>query len=623
VDDQTDVRDWWKAARPLSGRQTALADVPDAAARSRKGSSFWKKDFFHKLPRINYIYIRVEIVSIDQNSPGGDVMMRYAKILAPLALVSVHPANAAEATDSVKRVRVAALSFASHCPIYEAYADARDATPGGGLLSGAAASLGNALFPAAAGLAGDSVKAGLDVIGGALEDASRAQAFSVEGHTVYPFYRVEFSKADAPLMTAVPREGCLILKLRAAAPQGTSGLMPDVPATEDDADEDVQQEGASSEAVVDDTAPDSTEVGSEYGDEDLGYTKEQLAGIKTGHDGDYTSKAILGRLLLSMELKVHASAEAIFFEPVYVRYHGPIPGAPKSKPLPAEIHVSLKATPAEHKSADGAPFALARIPLPPVRVGDRWFSDQMGVTSGVVPLRPRTGTLADLDAGLAKQLAEHADKLMELSRLEAQEAFVSAKPVLGGQVAEGEADSLPFTVDDVVPLAKPNSTDAAAIGKSIAELKKDVAGRRAVLRSMAAVYPQVPDSEDSMESSGLQLGATAADVRLVLVKNENRFGMAIAKALKDRSAAAGNAFTNYLTADKPPEWTEADGQYFTAVADLQTAEKTLTDARTAGDGPAIEAARTALMNARIALNAKAVAVKRPPPYPNPIVPPGQ
>ncbi|MEH3100606.1 hypothetical protein [Sphingomonas adhaesiva] len=224
---------------------------------------------------------------------------------------------------------------------------------------------------------------------------------------------------------------------------------------------------------------------------------------------------------------------------------------------------------------------------------------------------------------MAKQLAEHADKVMEVSRLEAQEAFVSGKPVPDGQAAESDADSLPFTVDDVVPLAKPNSTDAAAIGRSIADLKKDIAGRRAILRRMAAVYPQVSDGEDLMESPGLQLGATAADVRLVLVKNENQFGMAIAKALKDRTAAVGNAFTNYLTADKPPEWTEADGQYFTAVADLQTAEKTLADARAAGDGPTIEAARTALLNARIALNVKAVAVKRPPPYPNPIVPPGQ
>ncbi|MEH3099996.1 hypothetical protein [Sphingomonas adhaesiva] len=543
-------------------------------------------------------------------------------VLAPLMLVSVHPANAAEATEPAKRVRVAALNFASHCPIYEGYADARDSTPGGGLLSGAAASLGNALFPAAAGLAGDAVKAGLDVIGGALEDASRAQAFSVEGRTVYPFYRVEFSRAEAPLMTAVPREGCLILKLRAPVPQGTAGLMPDVPATEGAVSEDVQ-EGSGSESEVGDTASQSTDVGSEYGDEDLGFTKEQLAGIKTGHNGDYTNKAILGRLLLSMEIKVHASTEAVFFEPVYIRYNAPISGAPKSKPLPAEIHVSLTTAAVEHKSTVGAPFAVARIPLPPLRVGDRWFSDQMGVTSGVVPLRPRTGTLADLDAGLAKQLAEHADKVMEVSRLEAQEAFVSGKPVPDGQAAESDADSLPFTVDDVVPLAKPNSTDAAAIGRSIADLKKDIAGRRAILRRMAAVYPQVSDGEDLMESPGLQLGATAADVRLVLVKNENQFGMAIAKALKDRTAAVGNAFTNYLTADKPPEWTEADGQYFTAVADLQTAEKTLADARAAGDGPTIEAARTALLNARIALNVKAVAVKRPPPYPNPIVPPGQ
>ncbi|MEH3100607.1 hypothetical protein [Sphingomonas adhaesiva] len=99
--------------------------------------------------------------------------------------------------------------------------------------------------------------------------------------------------------------------------------MPDVPATEGAVSEDVQ-EGSGSESEVGDTASQSTDVGSEYGDEDLGFTKEQLAGIKTGHNGDYTNKAILGRLLLSMEIKVHASTEAVFFEPVYIRYNAPI-----------------------------------------------------------------------------------------------------------------------------------------------------------------------------------------------------------------------------------------------------------------------------------------------------------
>lgn len=277
---------------------------------------------------------------------------------------------------------------------------------------------------------------------------------------------------------------------------------------------------------------------------------------------------------LYVEARVIPIREGIVIRPVLVWYRERLDRAPSSKAA-AELHVNL----AVPGAADlGTSFANARLLLPKLSPGDalNWKTLKSS-TSVVFGGRPTTGFVETRLASMNTAYALVGTRKKEV---------VIAERTLASTLRKDKAKSTIETREAV---------EAARL--ALSDAKSDQASANA--------------SADTLES--VPAGATNAKVRLVVVRDENAFGLAIAKALKGQAEAVGKAATPALIPKS--EWAATDTGYATALAAVATKQREYDTAVGIGS---VDIAKLGdeLFVLKAKLNEAAAASNRPIPYPS-------
>lgn len=412
----------------------------------------------------------------------------------------------------------------------------------------------NPLTAVAVGLVGDVVSAGADALSRALEEASRERTYAATGQASFAFYGIDVPGVDS----------------------ATSAVLQTLPAGKPTCL--IFAVGDLSDQTAAQPLPAPVPSGESAGDAgavvDLG---QKLARLQLPRHPRLFLEAVL-----------EPRADGFVVRPVSLWYREALPSAP-DRALPAELHVTFS-TPAAQgdAAATGAIFAVARIPLPRIQPGAPGPLDLTtlgGYSSVVLPARPRTGRTE-----------------------EALSAFRALQ-------AERVANETELRV--VTRLLGPART-AAAAGNATGAIKavyQALLDREAEARHVQTLLEVRAASLPTAIAAG-SYGSSNVQVRFVLVRDANRFGMAVAAALKARAPAMGQAVTTLLTPDNPLQaWTQLDTAYVTAQGLVQTRLAELTVAQAGGVASTILTAQLALQNAQALANAAAAASGRSLPYP--------
>ena len=288
---------------------------------------------------------------------------------------------------------------------------------------------------------------------------------------------------------------------------------------------------------------------------------------------DLRRKGVTDMPRLYAEAVILPGKEGFVFRPTLVWYESALPGAPKGSTA-AEMHV-LFATPGYEAGTPGIGegFAGARLALPrlaPESVLD--WNQLAGSRSVWLPLRPTEGVIdTAVQAHNAAKTAV-ATRTAELAK--AERALAAAKRL---------------QLRDPGPEA-----DEAAIVADEARQEADAALKAARL-----------SLGDGLSEPA---GATNMQLRIVVIRDANRFGQAIAKALKSQAEAAGKGVTERLTPQA--DWEEEDTAYLTAMITVEQKQKAYDDAVAAGEAAAITAAGDELRLAKAKANEAAVAARK-------------
>jgi len=295
-----------------------------------------------------------------------------------------------------------------------------------------------------------------------------------------------------------------------------------------------------------------------------------------------------------LEARLIALRDGFYVQPAYLAYLAPMPGAP-SRPSNVELHFSF-ATPAAvtENSGRGAIFAVAQIRLPRIAPGKDTIlkSDQL-MNLGSAALSHRSKEAFDAERTRIAQVFDAVPA--------ASDAVDAAKLVLAR--AEKRLKALPAGAD-----AKTREAASEAVETA----------REGVEDQERALQQARQKKEKLLEhlSGSLSGGVTTAVVRFTAIRDANKFGLAVATALKGKAAAAGTALTNHLTETPAPAWTEADTGWVQAMSNVAMAERAFNIAQKTGDSSAVLEKELALRNAKAAANQAAVAAKKPLPYPH-------
>lgn len=286
------------------------------------------------------------------------------------------------------------------------------------------------------------------------------------------------------------------------------------------------------------------------------------------------------------EVAILPSEDDLRIEPLAVWYRKALPGAPPSKAQRAELQVAL-ATAGYSASGDalGSVYAFARMQLPPMRPGDYLTHDALRFTN-LISHASRPPRDADKAAAAGYNLAhaKTATAKEEVAAAEAQLALARAK------------------------LADRNTAvNRLAVETRIGAEKK---AREAAAKANQVSDKTPPDGDQRLSNKG----KTNARVAFIVIRDENKFGKAIAKALGAQAEAVGTAVKNQLT--PAPAWAATDTAYVTAQAGLDSAMATLDAAVREGDPLKIAAAEAAVRVAKAKLNEAAVGADRLPPFPD-------
>lgn len=270
--------------------------------------------------------------------------------------------------------------------------------------------------------------------------------------------------------------------------------------------------------------------------------------------------------------------EGFIFRPMLVWYRTALKGAPKSRTA-AEMHV-LFATPSFDAKTPGigGGFAGARLTLPRLAPGNVLDWNQLqGSKSVWLPLRPTAGVVDAQLQSLNTAYTMVGTRSAELAK--ADKALAAAQRVKArkpGPEADEAVAVAQETVDEATQALK-KASDAVADRKSV------------------------------------PAGATNIQVRFVAIRDANKFGLAVAKALKGQADAAGKGVTDALT--PKPDWATTDTTYLTAMITVEQKQKLYDDAVGAGDAAAIVKTGDDLRIAKAKANEAAVAAMKPLPYP--------
>ncbi len=406
------------------------------------------------------------------------------------------------------------------------------------------------------GVVGDLVGSGLNAIGEALEDASKEKGMVAEGVSHFMLGHI---KPVGPTVTAPrfePAESTCLILYRPG--QGTlSELGTDV---------NVQ---ALRKMIVSATGKDPIADGDNVVSSDL---------LKTLADLGMDEMPAL-----YVEAQVWGLREGMVVRPVLVWYREKMKGAP-DKPAASELHVSF-ATPAAPSASDiGTVFGGARMILPKVKPGTLldWKALRAS-TSVVMPSRPTTGYV-DAQVAAANTLYTTVGTRLQEERT-AERSFKTAQ-----------------------------RKEAA---NSTAETREALAAARIVYEDAQKDRIAAETARNGF-SRAQRAGATNVKLRFVVIREPNQFGLALAKALKTRSAATGTAVGTALTEamTAKPAWTPDDSAYVQALNAVDAKQREYDAAVASGDSAAIALKSDELRLAKAKLNEAAVKLKRPIPYPS-------
>lgn len=269
----------------------------------------------------------------------------------------------------------------------------------------------------------------------------------------------------------------------------------------------------------------------------------------------------------------------VIVQPMVVWYNERFSGASR-KASRSELHVNF-ALP----SADN-PYAVARMTLPKIAPGTvlNW-KELEKYTSLIVAPRPNANDVE-------KELAATNVKLQKFStasieKTKADRALTLAKEKLDAARAKGEGV---FAAEQVVKAAQWTKDDA------------DVAS--------SAAFKAARNATKSYET-----GATNITARFVIIKDANKFGLAVASALKGQAETLGNTVKTELT--PTPDWTAADTTYISAMTAVQSKQSEYDRALADGkDAATLQTLADALVVLKAKANEAAVGVNKPLPFPN-------
>lgn len=418
-----------------------------------------------------------------------------------------------------------------------------------------------ALFaPILAAFAGDLAKSGVNALGDALEQASREQGFVAEGAAGYHAGQIDFiqpmTKAADGSDIAVGWPNALFTPKRKCLHLAVPGA-------------DAIDLIFSDAVLTADNAP-----GFDWRAAD---PKAATAAQKTSRNR-LVALGITNRPVLYAEILLLPGKEAFVARPLLIWNGSGLKGAPKSASA-AELHL-LFATPGfdAAKSGIGTGFAGTRTSLPKLAPQQVLGWDALkGKTSILMPLRPSTGYVDNSVTAFNTAVTQVATAKAALRK--AESAHAAAKRL----AARGN---------------KPESVEALILAAEAEEEAK---------RALQIAELTIADRQSA------EAGAINVQARVVIIRDENKFGMALAKALKGQAEAVGKATTDAIA--PKPDWTAGDTAYLTALQDVELKQKAYDDALAAGDAAATVSAAHALKLSKAKANEAAVASKRQLPYP--------
>lgn len=411
-----------------------------------------------------------------------------------------------------------------------------------------------------AGIAGDLVQSGISALGTALEDASKSRGFVAEGVGSYNFGQIRKATLPDPgepttaldtVAAYAPREHCLILYV----PSG---------------------EGTFGDFLYDKNITDSWSFS-------LNGTKtdgpERAATLARLNDLGFTSMPHV-----YLEAVVLPAREAMIVRPTFVWYRSRYKDKAPTDLAATELHVTF-ATPGfdANKPTIGVPFASVRIKLPKMKpeggkkpkISDsvKGPKDLAGYQSVWVPLRPQAGGVkTTLDAYNA---ALNNKRTKDLEKLQKDRAYERSLKASGSG-----ADAKRATAKD----AKEDAERAAKLANAQTSALKD----------------------------SIAVGATNAEMRFVVIRDENKFLQALGKAIKGQAEDAGKAVVEEL---KPkPAFTANDTAYLEAILKVESDQRAYERALEEGDNDKIAEAFDMLRVSKAKANEAAVASSRPLPY---------
>lgn len=404
----------------------------------------------------------------------------------------------------------------------------------------------------AANIAGQLVTSGVNALGDAIDNASAEHGYIAEGSTNFLFYDVRHAAEKRKLADLRLSKACLILWV-----PGDKG------------------------------AP---TIASDPKLRELNTTNGKTLPLRIFDDGSSEASATaLEALKITAAPKVYVEAELIplqegmIVRPVLAWYREALPGAPKKAGI-SQFKATFATPSAASGSIDiGAVFASVEVPLDKMEPGKALGPLELaGRAYFAVPVRPTSGVV---DATLASiNLRYTAVSTLTAETAVAQRAYDAA-------------------ATKAARLNTPESKEAAAVAKGALDDKtKDLAKAQEdldKLRSDDAEYPR-------------HIGVANVKARFVYIKDANKWGQAIAKAIKSQAATAGTAVTNEL---KPKaEWAATDTALLSAQIAVR-AKQTEYDEAVASGAATVPRLKDELTVLKAKANEAAVAAGSPPPYP--------
>lgn len=409
--------------------------------------------------------------------------------------------------------------------------------------------LGPVLGAIIAGIAGDLIKTGVTAAGDALEKASREQGFGVEGTTWYQSAQLRARASKDKLAHITFNPACLVLFTQEPSGEDIS-TFPDAVAKDPAI--------APALAAILTKAPITTS--GQDGKDAMDLLLENGAARAPG---------------LYVEARILNSKEGLVIRPVLVRYARSLPGAAKASSA-AELHITL-ATPG---AADlGTAFATVRLKLPKIAPGQTLtWNELRSSASPIMATRPT--------AGVIENALTNANGAYTAAATRKRELVVAERAQKAAEVRL---------------TAKPQDADLLAVKTAADTAVEDAIAAKTAATDAANAVTDIP------------VGATNVSARFVVIRAENKFGTALARALKGQAEAAGKAVTEAVA--PKPDFTANDTAYLAAEATLAAKQREYDAAITAGDAAVTVKLLGELNVAKAKVNEAAVAIKRPIPFP--------